>query len=173
MIHSFDILGYTYEADTWCENCLPVPTDHEEVGAVFENNSSEWDEGFYCNVCHEELILNPHNFILHKNKKTLLVRVDIKWDDITLSYYGATGIKDPTSSLTLEIEGCRDTEDVLSELRDIVYDGAIQEVIKLLKDQYEDEGDFLEVMAEWYRQHEARTRLVAFFGGDEGWLDEL
>lgn len=48
------LVGFTWEADTWCPQCLPVEEDHEEVSAIFDID--EWDYDVHCNSCHELLL---------------------------------------------------------------------------------------------------------------------
>lgn len=49
----YDVLGYTYDADIWCEDCLPVDPEDDDTYPIFAD--SEWDYQPCCNACGMEL----------------------------------------------------------------------------------------------------------------------
>ncbi|SRR6266571_4861341 len=51
---STDVVGYTYEADTWCSDCLPVDESSGDVSPIFEGDT--WDYDVHCSACHELLL---------------------------------------------------------------------------------------------------------------------
>lgn len=51
-----EVVGYTYDADHWCEDCLleeGVDLDDDEVGAIFDYTESDYP--MHCNACGEFL----------------------------------------------------------------------------------------------------------------------
>lgn len=51
------IVGYAYEADTWCEDCLPIDPEDFAASPIFDID--EWDDDVYCNACHALLLETP------------------------------------------------------------------------------------------------------------------
>ena len=62
-MHSYDVLGYTADADTYCEDCArkryggtdenALDSEGNELGAIFAD--SEWDRPVHCADCHAHL----------------------------------------------------------------------------------------------------------------------
>ena len=53
---SYEITGYTFNADTYCTNCVSedeIDSENNPANPIFLG--SEWEHKIYCSNCNEEI----------------------------------------------------------------------------------------------------------------------
>jgi hypothetical protein len=186
-------VAYAYEADNWCPRCLPVPDDEEhrdEIGAIFEHESSNYERGLYCIACHEEIFPDTWRVTLLDNDSNSLAmtveveRLSSEGDNTevwTGRVYSATiTLIDFGESATFTFyTGCNydpSSERALNDIREMMaYSEDYETALDLYKDYATQTrspkraaSEALALSARWYESVMLRNAIRDFFSDNNG-----